>query len=336
MIVSFGGQANGDTADYYGQQQPTSDPDGSKTYLAFKSVVDAYSLQIIDFDIEHFYETPTMYATRHLALLQLKKDYPTLKIHFTLAADWQGGLSDDNKSMLQDAATKGLQIDVVNLMVMDFGAGSNAPHQIAQYWGDYVKQPPSKMYPNSQNTPNTPCPSQFANNTHPVNPSTYTAYFPYYYMPWCSASAAQTAYGQIYAIFSKSKQISIPSIGLTPMIGLNDGDASINNGGTANMCYQLSDAQELLSYAQDPATYIKEQITNGYTLLPSSTDGSSNAGTPAPVTRISMWSLNRDNTSSGNPLPSIIQEDTLPTNSYVNQNQWDFIKTFQPFTSTSQ
>ena len=301
VIVSFGGQNNGDVADYYAGLNP-SDPNAvSKVATAYASVIDAYNLQIIDFDIEFGGGyTPTIgaYQLRHQALASLKNQskYSALQIHLTLQVDWFGGLTPFGLSMLRDAVSQNLKIDVVNLMVMDFGGSGNTP---GLSWN--IPQPPSKAYPN--NTPS----------------------YPYYYMPWCSAHASQIVYNQMSTIYNSS---TMPSIGLTPMIGLNDNDNSVSPGNGVNMCYQLSDAKELLTYAQTPGAYIKNT-------LPFHTTASTS---PANITRISIWSMNRDNayTNTTDPCNNPPNHSgNLSTCSYVTQSQWNFTNTFQTFTGSS-
>ena len=117
------------------------------------------------------------------------------------------------------------------------------------------------------------------------------------HMGQSAINAAQSVYGQIQQINGPSGSLKNTTIGITPMIGWNDG-----NGGDNIMIFSLTDAQELIDFAQK---------------------------TPY-VTRLSFWSLNRDN--------AFKQGDTigdLPNHSNVVQDQWGFTNIFNKFTTIS-
>ena len=99
------------------------DPDGSLTCAGYKRVIDAYDLQIIDFDIEgSAAQNRAAIHKRNQALVKLRADpkYAGIKIHFTVAALTTG--MTDAVYIFQDAAAQGLKVDVCNVMAMDYGA----------------------------------------------------------------------------------------------------------------------------------------------------------------------------------------------------------------------
>lgn len=139
VIISFGGQANSDIAQYYGAQvRPATtehelDAMAESIASAYAVVIDSYNLTTVDFDIEGDFAdwrlTQNSIQLRNRALVNLKTQskYKNLSIHYTLPVGLTGlttGLSNpptNNIQILQDAKACGLQIDVVNIMTMAFG-----------------------------------------------------------------------------------------------------------------------------------------------------------------------------------------------------------------------
>jgi len=82
-----------------------------------------YNCKYIDLDIEGGKESDTnSYQLRNSALVLVQQQVPNLKISFTIAAD-QNGIYSQN--MLKDAIGKGIRIDTIRLMLMDFGSSMN-------------------------------------------------------------------------------------------------------------------------------------------------------------------------------------------------------------------
>ncbi|GGT14990.1 MULTISPECIES: cysteine/serine endopeptidase inhibitor [Streptomyces] len=118
VIASFGGASGTELA---------SGCDSVEALEAqYRSVVDAYGLSRIDFDIEGA-TLADMDANRRRneALAALQKDVEGagghLDVQFTLPSGVDG-LQADGVAMLQDAAESGLRVSLVNIMTMDYGS----------------------------------------------------------------------------------------------------------------------------------------------------------------------------------------------------------------------
>jgi chitinase len=120
VIVSFGGAAGGELA-----QTCTN---VSQLTAAYQNVVNTYGVTRLDFDIEGGVLSDTAStARRDQALAALQAANPAVQVDFTLAVSPQGlptGTGSEY-ALLQDAKAKGVKVSVVNIMTMDFGAGSN-------------------------------------------------------------------------------------------------------------------------------------------------------------------------------------------------------------------
>jgi len=120
VIVSFGGESGGELA-----QTCTN---VSQLTAAYLNVVNTYGVTRLDFDIEGSTLSDTAATSlRDQALAALQAEDPAVQVDFTLAVSPQGlptGTGSEY-ALLQDAKAKGVKVSVVNLMTMDFGAGSN-------------------------------------------------------------------------------------------------------------------------------------------------------------------------------------------------------------------
>ena len=91
-------------------------------------MVNTYGVTRLDFDIEGGVLSDTAAtARRDQALAALQAADPAVQVDFTLAVAPQGlptGTGSEY-ALLQDAKAKGVKVSVVNIMTMDFGAGSN-------------------------------------------------------------------------------------------------------------------------------------------------------------------------------------------------------------------
>lgn len=116
VIISFGGAAGSEVAEVI--------TDVNSLAAVYQSVIDTYSLTRIDFDIEGsvLYKTDSV-DRRNAALVILKQNNRNLVISYTLPVLPQG-LDDAGLYVIKSAVAKGLQIDVVNIMAMDFGDGA--------------------------------------------------------------------------------------------------------------------------------------------------------------------------------------------------------------------
>ena len=118
VIISFGGESGGELA-----QTCTS---VSSLEAAYAKVVSTYNVTRLDFDIEgDVLDDTTSNARRDQALAELQAADPSVQIDFTIPVD-PGGLESDATALLKDAKSKGVDVNLVNIMTMDFGDGENA------------------------------------------------------------------------------------------------------------------------------------------------------------------------------------------------------------------
>jgi chitinase len=116
VIVSFGGAAGGELA-----QTCTS---VSSLTAAYASVVSAYGPRL-DFDIEGGpLDDTASISRRDQALAALQAQNPAVQVDFTLPVA-PNGLLGNSINLLNDAKAKGVKVNLVNLMTMDFGNGHN-------------------------------------------------------------------------------------------------------------------------------------------------------------------------------------------------------------------
>ncbi|MBL7261822.1 cellulose binding domain-containing protein [Paractinoplanes lichenicola] len=87
----------------------------------YQAVVSAYDLKYIDLDIEGAaVADPTTIARRSTALAALQKANPGLKISLTLPV-LPEGLTADGLNVVRSAKNAGVDLDLVNIMAMDYG-----------------------------------------------------------------------------------------------------------------------------------------------------------------------------------------------------------------------
>jgi chitinase len=120
VIISFGGESGGELA-----QTCTN---VSQLTAAYLNVVNTYGVNRLDFDIEGSVLADTAATSiRDQALAALQAEDPSVQIDFTLGVSPQGlptGTGSEY-ALLQNAQADGVKVSVVNIMTMDFGAGSN-------------------------------------------------------------------------------------------------------------------------------------------------------------------------------------------------------------------
>jgi chitinase len=120
VIISSGGASGGELA-----QTCTS---VTSLTSAYANIVNSTGVTRLDFDIEGGTLGDTTSTTRRdQALAALQRQNPAVQVDFTLAVD-PGGLPTGTGSeyaLLQDAKSQGVNVSVVNIMTMDFGAGTN-------------------------------------------------------------------------------------------------------------------------------------------------------------------------------------------------------------------
>jgi hypothetical protein len=87
----------------------------------YQAVVSAYNLKFIDMDIEGAaVADPTTIARRSTALAALQQANPGLRISLTLPV-LPEGLTADGLNVVRSAKNAGVNVDLVNIMAMDYG-----------------------------------------------------------------------------------------------------------------------------------------------------------------------------------------------------------------------
>ncbi|MFG1810696.1 cellulose binding domain-containing protein [Streptomyces sp. NPDC049040] len=110
--VSFGGASGIELA----QACPSVDA----LTTEYAAVVDAYRLSYVDFDIEgSAVAEPASIALRSQAMARLQQTHPNLRISLTLPV-LPEGLTSDGLNVVSSAKNAGVNLDLVNLMAMDY------------------------------------------------------------------------------------------------------------------------------------------------------------------------------------------------------------------------
>jgi Glycosyl hydrolases family 18 len=114
VIISFGGASGSELAQVY-----TS---ASALQAAYQQVITKYGLKWMDLDIEGaFIADAAAINRRNQALKNLQAANPGLKVSYTLPA-MPEGLTQDGLNLLSNARSNGVQVDIVNVMAMDYGS----------------------------------------------------------------------------------------------------------------------------------------------------------------------------------------------------------------------
>jgi hypothetical protein len=132
VIVSFGGAA--------GTELARSCTTVASLQAAYQSIVDRHALTSIDLDIEGGAIADRASVDRRsdaLASMQAAARGRGDELHVSLTLPvLPSGLTADGIYVVQSAVARGVAIDVVNIMAMDYGAGA-APHPEGQM-GEYA------------------------------------------------------------------------------------------------------------------------------------------------------------------------------------------------------
>ena len=119
VIISFGGEPDGNDPNEIAQTCTSV----SSLTAAYLNVVQTYGVTRLDFDIEGSVLADTSATTRRdEALAALQKEDPSVQVDFTLAVD-PNGLPTGTASeyaLLQDAKAQGVNVNLVNIMTMDY------------------------------------------------------------------------------------------------------------------------------------------------------------------------------------------------------------------------
>jgi hypothetical protein len=124
VIISFGGEG--------GQEIALVETNVAVLQAKYQAVVDRYHFTWLDFDIEgEALKNDAVNERRNAALAKLQKQNPGLKISYTLPVD-PNGISGHAQQLLRDATAKGLKIQSVNVMTMDFGPHFSAGKKMSE------------------------------------------------------------------------------------------------------------------------------------------------------------------------------------------------------------
>ena len=122
VIPSFGGEPDGNNPNEIAQTCTSV----TSLTAAYLNIVNTYGVNRLDFDIEGSVIDDTAANTRRdQALAALQAEDPSVEIDYTLAVD-PSGLPTEQLNLLKDAKSKGVNVNLVNIMTMDFGDNENA------------------------------------------------------------------------------------------------------------------------------------------------------------------------------------------------------------------
>jgi|GEM_PF-1883228 hypothetical protein len=114
VIISFGGASGMELAQVYTGVSPLQ--------AAYQQVITKYNLTWMDLDIEGAFIADTAAINRrNQALKNLQTANPGLKVSYTLPA-MPEGLTQDGLNLLSNAKSNCVQVDIVNVMAMDYGS----------------------------------------------------------------------------------------------------------------------------------------------------------------------------------------------------------------------
>ena len=124
VAVSFGGAAGLELAAAFQRAGKTA----AELQAAYQAVIDRYALTYVDFDIEGFHVADTASVALRSAAIRGLQDAATaasrtLKVSLTLPV-MPTGLDANGRAVLASALSAGVVLDAVNVMCMDYGAGT--------------------------------------------------------------------------------------------------------------------------------------------------------------------------------------------------------------------
>ncbi len=123
VIVSFGGAA--------GTEIATAHTDPLVIMREYEKSVTFYNARWLDFDIEGSHlDQLNVVRRRNEALVMLKRAHPTIKLSLTVPVA-PNGLLQNALNLLEDAKSKGLYFDIVNIMAMNYGESNQNMGQTA-------------------------------------------------------------------------------------------------------------------------------------------------------------------------------------------------------------
>lgn len=135
VMPSFGGAANTELA--------VTCKDTDSLTRSYQAVIDGYGLKRIDFDIEGAWlAEKASIERRSESIAILQKNNPALPV-------LPSGLTPDGLNVLESALDKGVRIDGVNIMAMDYG-DSAAPNPAGKM-GDYAIEASNSLFQQLKN-----------------------------------------------------------------------------------------------------------------------------------------------------------------------------------------
>jgi hypothetical protein len=144
VIIAFGGQA--------GQELAQVCTNVSSLQAQYQAVINQYHVNHLDFDIEGGAQgDSTSYTRRNAALAALQKANSGLAISFTLPSATTGLLSD-SLGLLNNAASQGVNISMVNLMTMDYGSPNSQMGQAAISAANGLHSELQSIYPSKSSS----------------------------------------------------------------------------------------------------------------------------------------------------------------------------------------
>jgi hypothetical protein len=115
----------------------------------YQAVVTAYGLKYVDLDIEGAaVADPTTIARRSAAIAGLQKANPGLKVSLTLPV-LPEGLTVDGLNVVRSAKNAGVDLDLVNIMAMDYGRAGQDYGDLAIQAARSTKDQIRSIYGNS-------------------------------------------------------------------------------------------------------------------------------------------------------------------------------------------
>ncbi|MGX6603955.1 cellulose binding domain-containing protein [Micromonosporaceae bacterium Da 78-11] len=139
--VSFGGAT--------GVELAQACTDVKALQAEYQAVVSAYDLKYIDLDIEGAaVADPTTIARRSTAIAALQKANPGLKVSLTLPV-LPEGLTADGVNVVKSAKNAGVDLDLVNIMAMDYGRSGQDYGDLAIQAVKSTKDQVKSVYGNS-------------------------------------------------------------------------------------------------------------------------------------------------------------------------------------------
>lgn len=122
LRISFGGAS--------GMMIDEAIIDETMLYNEYDKIIIKTNCYNFDFDIEgNNVRKEDVNNRRNNVLLKLQESYPNLFISYTLSAD-TNGLSDDNLKIIRNSLNSGVNINMVNVMLMDNGWSDSATSSI--------------------------------------------------------------------------------------------------------------------------------------------------------------------------------------------------------------